>query len=61
MIQLLDTAISLGADSGSKESTCSSTREEKERKVAKEKSSLEEKLLAGRKQVDNFAPHPHHH
>ena len=52
VIGMLDTAISLGvehtADSESREAD---TTEPKERKVAKEKTLLEEKLLTGRKQV----------
>ena len=50
---MLDTALSLGT-----EHTADSGVSEADWVVANEKSSLEEKLLAGRKQVDNLTLFP---
>ena len=54
MIGLLDTALSLGARIVAEHTADSGVREADWVVVANEKSPLEEKLLTGRKQVDNL-------
>ena len=58
MIGLLDTALSLGARIVAEHTADSGVREADWVVVANEKSPLEEKLLAGRKQVDNLTLFP---